>query len=176
MRSIPSIGIPGEKTRDTTLMISLVTEQIRDKAPDYVFGDAGGVGGPIMDGIRQMVKSVPIVDVQFGGKSPDQRYGDWRAYMYAQHKEWLQYGCIEDSDELEMELTAPEYYHIKDKLRIESKEDMEARNVDSPDWADSEILTHAMPVVAKKQVSVVRGFVPVRRPEPSKTGRGWMRA
>lgn len=145
-RSLRSIGIPGEKTRDTQLMISLVLEQIRDKQPDAVFGDAGGVGGPIMDGIRALVKNTPVVDVNFSGKSPDERNHNWRSDMWMNMKEWLSYGCIEDEEELETDLAAPEYFHIKDRLCLESKEDMEARQVASPDWGDALCLTFAMPV------------------------------
>lgn len=178
MRSIPSKGIAGEKTRDTQIMISIILEEIRDKKPDAIFGDATGVGGPIMDGVRALVKNIPIIDVQFGGKSPDDRYGNWRAYMWAKHKEWLTYGCIEDDEDLKQELTGPEYYHIKDRLFIESKEEMEARNVMSPDWADSEILTHALPVAPKKNKHVSAADAARRARSQhgmTKNGKGWMR-
>jgi hypothetical protein len=177
MRSIASKGIAGEKTRDTQLMISIVLEEIRDKKPDVVFGDATGVGGPIMDGVRALVKNVPIVDVQFAGKSPDERYGNWRAYMWAKHKEWIQYGCIENNEDLANEIGAPEYYHIKDRLYIESKEEMEARNVMSPDWADSEILTHAMPVapLKNKHISAADAMRRAQRNQQQSKSRGWMR-
>lgn len=178
LRSIQSKGIAGEKTRDTQLMISIVVEEIRDKKPDAVFGDATGVGGPIMDGVRALVKNVPIIDVQFAGKSPDERYGNMRAKMAADFKEWLQYGCIENNDDLQDEICAPEYYHIKDRLYLESKEEMEARNVMSPDWFDSEILTFAYPVAPKKNkhVSAIEAQRRAQRNANRPKGKGWMRA
>jgi hypothetical protein len=177
MRSVPSIGIPGELTADTTVMISKCLEEIRDKNPDIVFGDAGGVGGPILDGLRQLVKGTPIIDVEFGGASPDKRFGNWRAYMYYMHKEWLKGGCIEDSEQLELELTGPEFFHIKERLFIESKEDMEDRGLESPDWGDSQVMTHAMPAPpVKKRLQAAQSVAQaIQRANQSKTRvRGWM--
>jgi hypothetical protein len=177
MRSIPSKGIPGEKTKDTTLMVSYILEEIRDKQPDAIFGDATGIGGPIMDHIRSLVKNIPVVDVQFAGKSPDERYGNMRAYMWGQFKEWLVYGCIEDSKALAEQIGAPEFYHSRDKLFLESKEEMAKRDVASPDWADSEVLTFAYPVAPRKNKHV-DAMVAARRARNQRAShgkpKGWM--
>ncbi len=170
-RAHPSLKIPGDQTRDTMRMVSLVLEEIRDKKPAAIFGDATGIGGPIMDQIRALSKACPIIDFISAGKSPDKRYANASAYVYSKMKEWLVDACIEDDEELEMQLTNREYYHIKDRLMLETKEQMQERGVDSPDWADSLAMTFWMPVLP--EIKKTNG--PSRPSGQTFSGKGWMR-
>jgi hypothetical protein len=62
-------------------------------------------------------------------------------------REWLRHGAIDTGPALEMDLTGPGYKHdSRDRLLLESKEQMKARGVDSPDDGDALALTFAMPV------------------------------
>ena len=94
-----------------------------------------------------------VIDVQFGGHSPDAKYENMRAYMWGRMRDWLLKGAIENSRSevgrrLETDLTGPNYAHTKrDKLILESKETMKQRGLDSPDDGDALALTFAMPVV-----------------------------
>lgn len=171
-RSIPAKRISGEKTRDTTLMVSLIVEEIFSRKPDVVFGDATGIGGPIMDRVRQLIKNIPIIDIVNAGKSADERYGNIRAHCWSNMKEWLPGGCIEDDELLEIDLTGPGFYHRKDKLMLESKEDMEENGYASPDWGDQLAMTFAPFHVAPKQKKPTPVRQPMRR---AASGRGWMR-
>lgn len=176
-RSIPRKRIPGEKTRDTTLMTSMIVEMIETFKPDAVFGDATGIGGPIMDRLRQLVKNVPIIDVINAGASPDERYGNVRAYCWAKMKEWLVGAAIERDDKVELDLTGPGFYHNQsDKLMIESKDDMLERGLASPDDGDQMAMTFAVPVRSKQKKAVkVPANVGVRLGAANGSGRGWMR-
>lgn len=176
-RTIPSRRIPGEKTRDTTLMVTLLGNEILEKKPDAVFGDAGGMGGPILDRLRQLYgRQFPIVDVMFGGASPKDRHGNMRAYMWDEMRLWLHGGCIEDDEALEIDLTGPQSYEsASGKLFLESKDDMEERGLASPDWGDAMATTFAAPAVRrdggqKRQPPKV----PIRR-HTATPGRNWMR-
>jgi hypothetical protein len=72
-----------------------------------------------------------------------------RAFMWAKLREWLRHGAIDTSPQLEIDLTAPGYFHDKsDRLLLESKEQMKKRGVDSPDDADALALTFAHVVSA----------------------------
>ncbi len=173
-RSIKGRKIPGEKTRDTTLMIAICAEEIIEKQPDAVCGDAGGLGGPIMDQLRKRFPRIPVIDVMFGGKSPDDKCGNMRSYMWKECKDWLPGGCIEDSEDLEIDLTGPEFYeNDASKLMLESKEDMEVRGLESPDDGDSLALTFAAKVQKRRAAS--KAPPPRQRSANRVGGKEWMK-
>jgi hypothetical protein len=89
--------------------------------------------------------------VAFAGESGDIGYLNKRAEMWNLTKKWLQEGgCIPDDPTLADELCGPEYF-VKEngKVKLESKEDMKARGVPSPNRADALALTFAFPVIKK---------------------------
>lgn len=174
MRSVPFVKIPGEDTRDTTLMVSVIIEEIRNNKPDMVVGDATGIGGPIMDQLRRLntINKIPMLDFSFAGKVLDRRYANAGSKAYSDMKEWLKTGAVYDEDDLEVQLTNREFYHIKDRLMLETKEQMEARGVPSPDFADACVMTFDMRQPPPKQKAAATP--PPQR--ASTTGRGWMRA
>lgn len=149
-RSVPAVRVPGEQARDSMRLVSLATDIL---AKDYsgqkvrtLFVDATGIGGPIVDRLRQMGHH-NVIEVQFGGESPDPKFANMRAYMWGKMRDWLHKGSIDASPRLEMDLTGPGYSHDKrDRIVLESKEKMKDRGVDSPDDGDALALTFAYPV------------------------------
>ena len=72
--------------------------------------------------------------------------------MWAQMRDWLKRGAIDKSPELEIDLVGPGYTHDKkDRVLLESKEQMKKRGLASPDEGDSLALTFSMPVGLKAQ-------------------------
>lgn len=145
-RSIPPVRIPGSETRDSMRLVSKAIELIEEHKPDAFFFDGTGVGGPVGDRIRQL--GYNVLEVQFGSTSPDPRYANMRAYMWAKMREWLQAGGAIDNDPiLEQDLTAPQATHDKrDKIVLTSKEQMKKDGLASPDDGDALAMTHAFPV------------------------------
>jgi hypothetical protein len=146
------VGIPVKRFRelDTMQLASKVAEHI-----DYiktmgmsavVFVDGGGVGGGVVDRLRQL--NHDVVEVQFGGKADDpKKYLNKRAEMWARAKEWLKIGCLTKDEALVTDLTSVEYqYTAADQIQLESKEHMKARGLASPDDGDALALTFAYPV------------------------------
>lgn len=171
---IPSRRIPGDKTRDTTLMVTLIANEVEAKKPDAVCGDSGNMGGPIMDQLRRRFPKIPVIDVMFGSGSPDERCGNMRAYIWNECRLWLAGGAIEDSADLEIDLTGPNSYeNAGGKLFIESKDDMAERGLASPDWADALCTTFAYRGMPKRPPSPMQKKV--IRSNPNPTYRGWMR-
>jgi hypothetical protein len=152
--SIKAIRIPGEQTRDTTLMVSKLAEILNTpysgRRPDMMFLDETGIGGPLFDRLKQLgFKNV--TGVQFGAQSPERQYANMRSYMWARMKDWLTRGAIPKDVPLEIDLTGPGYKHDKaDRLLLESKEDMKKRGLASTDDGDALALTFALPVMANK--------------------------
>ena len=149
-RVFPPVRLKGAECRDSMRLAALAVTLIEDTKPDAFFIDATGVGGPVGDRIRQL--GYECTDVQFGGASPDKKYGNMRAYMWYRLLEWLQQGgALDDSSILEADLTAVEYKHDKkDRLILMSKEYMkDTLGLASPDDGDAAALLHAYPVAPK---------------------------
>lgn len=110
------------------------------------FVDGGGVGGGVVDRLRQM--SYDVVEVQFGGKADDPRkYANKRAEMWGRVKDWLAIGCLSHDEQLATDLTAVEYsFRPDDTILLESKESMKKRGLASPDDGDALAITFAHPV------------------------------
>ena len=118
------------------------------------------MGGPIGDRLRNLGYK-QVLDVQFGGKSPDARYANMRAWMWFKMREWLLKGAIGNKDwPLANDLAAPSTdYDKRDRMKIvlESKDSMKARGEQSPNDADALCLTFPLPV----NVEVKRKRAPV---------------
>ena len=140
---------------DTMQLASRVSEQYEFYRADAVFVDGGGVGGGVVDRLRQL--RVPVIEVQFGGASDrsnmgaDQNvYANKRAEMWGWMREWLKGGAIPDEPDLKAELEGVEYGYVlhdgREAIQLESKKDMKKRGLPSPDAADALALTFAYPV------------------------------
>lgn len=139
--------IPGEKSRDSMRVVSMITMVLDRHQPDVTFLDVTGIGGPMGDRLRQL--GYHVIDVGFGHKATDEkRYNNKTTEMAARCLEWLRSGgSIPDDAELEEDLTAREYQHdTKDRLQLESKDAVKDRIGRSPDWGDALFLTFAQPV------------------------------
>lgn len=148
-RSIPAISIPGSEVRDSMRLVSKAVELLDTHKPDAFFYDGTGVGGPVGDRVKQL--GYEVIEVQFGASSPNPKYANMRAYMWAKAKEWLQAGgAIDKSPELEMDLTSVEYLHnSRDQLLLEPKEALKERGLASPDHGDAFAMSFAYPVAPK---------------------------
>lgn len=122
---------------------------------DAVFIDAG-FGTGIVSAGQGMGRDWILV--WFAGESADNGCLNKRAEMWKAARDWLkQGGAIQDDPVLRDELQAPEIVpRLDGKLQIESKKDMKARGVPSPNRADSLVLSFAFPVVKKNPLDAFR--------------------
>ena len=116
--------------------------------------DGGGVGGGVVDRLRQLM--IPVIEVNFGS-SPDYfngdgtKYANKRAEIWGAVRDWLPTGSIKnvttgDSMTLVDELSGPRYtMNSKDEIVLESKKEMRARGIPSPNVADALVCTFAFP-------------------------------
>lgn len=140
--------IPGEKSRDSMKVVSLLTMILDRHKPDVSFIDKGAMGGPVGDRLRQL--GYHVIDVGFGDKAADEKqYKNKTAEMISRCRQWLlDGGAIVNDSKLEMALTGREFGHNeKDQLVLERKADMKQRLGDGEeidyDWADALYLTFA---------------------------------
>lgn len=154
---------------DTMALAAKVAELYQQMRPDAVFVDGGGVGGGVVDRLRQL--RIPVIEVQFGA-APDRAmpeddgvaYANKGAECWGVMREWLKGGAIPDDAELRAELEGREYGYTmlqgRDCIVLEKKKDMKKRGLASPDIADALALTFAYPVQANRHAG---GFPGDRR-------------
>jgi len=160
------VSIPIKRFRglDTMQLAARVSEHIDMLAAlglrCVVFVDGGGVGGGVVDRLRQLNRDV--IEVQFGGKPDDpQKYANKRAEMWGKVKEWLPGGGLPQDETLATDLTSVEYgFRPDDTILLESKESMKKRGLASPDDGDALALTFAQPV---PELALPPGYQPTTR-------------
>jgi hypothetical protein len=153
-RSHPPVRLRGV---DTMTLAGRVADEFLRYRADAVFVDGGGVGGGVVDRLRQL--HVPVWDINFGSKSDrpnvdlQEKYANKRAEMWGYMREWLKGGAILEG-ELVDQLVAPNYgFNVRDEIQLEAKSDIKKRlgttgTWNSPDIADALALTFAYPVAA----------------------------
>lgn len=141
LRTIP-------KNDNDVQMAQIVADHEDEEHADAVFVDAGFGTGIVSVG-HTLGRSWILV--WFGEKSADPGCLNKRAEMWKKMRDWLKAGGALPKDPiLHDELLAPEIVERLDsKLQLESKKDMKARGVPSPNRADCLALTFAHPVLPK---------------------------
>lgn len=169
----------GQDTMKTADDIILLGEELVQRYklidPIPVKVDDGGVGGGVVDRLRQIKRNNPerfwwleIYPVKFGQRIKHKYYYDSTTYMMSVVKKLLQpfddNGLIKpielilpDDDDLVAQLSGRKYFVTENsKIRIESKEAMKKRGRPSPDEADC-VLLLCLPVKPPKRKGVRKG-------------------
>ena len=130
---------------DNMTLADKVAQEIERFQPDAVFIDAGN-GGGVIDRLRQLHHEV--IEVHFSGSPSNARYLNKRAEIWFEVRDWLRAGgAIPDLVDLKQDLAAPTYrFTPADKIQLESKDDIKARGLPSPDLGDALALTFSFPV------------------------------
>ena len=139
---------------DTMTLAGHVADLALAMRPDAVFVDGTGVGGGVVDRLRQL--RINCIDVQFGAKADrlglegdHANYANKRAEMWGYMRQWLTGGAITLDETFVKELSGPEYsFNGQDQILLEKKESVKKRfDGVSPDRADALALTFAYPVM-----------------------------
>lgn len=116
--------------------------------------DEGGVGGGVVDRLIQL--RIPVIGVDFGSRpsgvdANGVKYANKRAEVWGSVRDWLSTGSLPDIKTGEHttlldELIGPNFgLNNKEAIQLESKKDMRARGVPSPNVADALACTFAFP-------------------------------
>jgi hypothetical protein len=158
---------------DTMTVVGHVIEAIEEYTPALVFIDEGGLGAGIVDRLKE--QRYKIKGVNFGWKSRNPAmYGNMRAQIWGDMRDWLKSASIPHDRFLKTDLISPMMKpDSKGSIFLESKKDMKARGLASPDAADAIALTFSYPVANRgdynrpeRRVMSERGMV----------STGWMGA
>lgn len=134
----------------TDMLAHRVIRAYNEWNASLVFIDGTGVGGGVVDTLR--ASGIRVYEVTFGA-SPDgfstTKYFNKRAEIWGGMKDWLAHGSIPGTVagmNVVEQLIGPSYgVTEKDAIKLESKDLMRRRGVDSPDLADALACTFAYP-------------------------------
>ena len=135
---------------DTMTVVGYIIEAIEEYKPAMVFIDEGGLGAGVVDRLKE--QRYKIKGVNFGWKAANPAmYGNKRAEIWGKMKDWLKSASIPNDRFLKTDLISPMMKpDSKGSIFLESKKDMKARGVASPDAADAIALTFAYPVASRE--------------------------
>ena len=180
----------GRKYQTKAKWLGLPIDQLTDRFcamidevdPDAIVVDGDGIGGAVVDLLRRRNydrrggKDV-LTEFHGNGTPHDPRmWSNRRTEIWALGRDALNDGIELDRDDKELpaDLVGPEYtYRTKDGIDVvalESKDDMRARGIASPDSGDAYAMSFAVRVQARSRVQAAR-----RRLElTSRPDSGWM--
>lgn len=131
---------------DTMSVVGQVIATINEYRPMITCVDEGGLGAGVIDRLNE--QRYRVRGINFGSKADNPvMYGNKRAEMWGEMRDWLKGACLPKDLELRKDLLGPTYKHdSKGSIFLEKKEDMRRRGAASPDAADAVCLTFAYPV------------------------------
>lgn len=144
----------------TALADEIVPKLIEYK-PHYVNIDGGGIGGGLVDVLRD--RGFNVHEVLFGASARNDDYGNKRAEMWGDMRDWLVGGgCIPWHDAELIEDLKNQTYTVKEtgknQMFLTAKELMKKDGLPSPDSGDALALTFAQlvsPVATPGKTSVM---------------------
>lgn len=137
---------------DTMTVVGHVIEAIEEHKPTLVAIDEGGLGAGVVDRLKEQRYKVKGVNFGWKAKNPAM-YGNKRAEIWGEMREWLKSGSIPNDRFLKSDLISPMMKpDSRGAIFLESKKDMKARGLASPDAADAIALTFAFPVAHREYV------------------------
>lgn len=138
------------KGDDTMTVVGHVIDAIEQYKPALVCIDEGGLGAGIVDRLKEQRYKVRGVNFACKSRKP-MMYGNLRAQIWGDMKNWLQDGCLPNDKYLKTDLISPLMKpDSKGAIFLESKKDMKARGLASPDLADAIALTFTFPVANRE--------------------------
>lgn len=134
--------------RDTMQTAGLIKKQYDDITdpklkPEKIVVDVIGLGSGVVDRLKEL--GLPVIGVNVAEvPAESEKYMRLRDELWFMGREWfMSKNCdIPDDQVLISELSGPKYFITSaGKMRVETKDEMKKRSLESPDVADAFILT-----------------------------------
>lgn len=150
------IELKKHKGDDTMETVGRIIEMIEQYQPALVNIDEGGLGAGVVDRLKE--QRYKVKGVNFANRSRNaMMYGNKRAEMWGDMRDWLRSASIPQDRYLKTDLISPLMKpDSKGAIFLESKKDMKARGLASPDSADAIALTFAFPVAHRESRTTMR--------------------
>ncbi len=135
---------------DTMTVVGHVIEAIEEFKPALTVLDEGGLGYGILDRLTEQRYKVRGVNFGWKAKNPVM-WGNKRAEMWGAMRDWLRTASMPNDRQLKSDLTSPKTKpNSSGTIFLESKKDMKARGLASPDAADALAVTFAYPLASRE--------------------------
>ncbi|MCY4582254.1 MAG: hypothetical protein OXE50_05565, partial [Chloroflexi bacterium] len=132
---------------DTMRLVYEVIRTREETGAEAVFVDEGGLGGGVVDRLRELGE--PVYGVQFGGRAPHRtRFFNTRSEIFWEVRMLLNDGllALPPDEELAGQLVSLRYdVSSSGQVRLEGKREMRKRGLPSPDKADALALAFLKP-------------------------------
>ena len=132
---------------DTMRLVHEVLRTIEEWKAEAVFVDEGGVGGGVVDRLREL--GAPVYGVHFGGRAPHRtRFFNMRSEFFWELRMLLNDGlmALPRDEELAGQLISLRYdVSSSGQVRLQGKREMRKRGLPSPDKADALALAFLVP-------------------------------
>lgn len=135
---------------DTSQTCQRIVGLERELRPDAIIVDGAGVGGGVVDRLRDEF-NLKVIEVN-GGTLADEKekYANKKSEMWALMKEWLVTGCLPYDEQLKRELIGVSYdINNRNQLILATKKEVFKKMRASPDIADALSLTFGAKVRPK---------------------------
>jgi hypothetical protein len=135
---------------DTMATVGRVIEAIEDYKPTLTVIDEGGLGYGVLDRLNE--QRYKVRGVNFAWKSKNGVvYVNKRAELWGEMRNWLKTASLSQDRRLKSDLTSPKQtFTSSGAIQLESKKEMRARGMASPDAADALAVTFAFPVARRE--------------------------
>ena len=144
------VAIKRFKGDDTMTTVGHVIDAIEEFRPALTVIDEGGLGYGVLDRLTE--QKYKVRGVNFGWKSKNPAaWKNKRAEIWGAMREWLKTASIPQDRALKADLTGPmKKPDSSGSIALESKKEMKARGLASPDAADAIAVTFAYPVAHRE--------------------------
>ena len=144
------VAIKKYRGDDTMTVVGHVIEAIEEYKPALVVIDEGGLGAGIVDRLKE--QRYKVKGINFGNKAKNPiMYGNMRAQMWGDMRDWLKTASVPNDRFLKTDFISPMMKpDSRGTIFLESKKDMKARGLASPDAADAIAVTFAFPVAHRE--------------------------
>ena len=140
------VAIKRLKGEDTMSVVGHVIEAIEEYKPALTVIDEGGLGYGILDRLTEQRYKVRGVNFGWRSKNPAM-WQNKRSEMWGAMRDWLKSASIPQDRQLKNDLVGPmRKFNSSGSILLESKKEMKARGLASPDAADALAVTFAFPV------------------------------
>lgn len=153
-----------QKLADTMVLAGMAVRKAVDNECDVIAIDKTGLGKPIYDRIKELLKSkkldIDLLGVDFGDKPDDElQYSDNKTELFAQDVKWIMHGGL-----LVKHVRWNEWNNIKYKINsdgikeLEPKVRLRKRGAPSPDVLDAGVLFQAVNLESLKKKMRTKKF------------------
>ena len=157
---------------DTMETVGNIIDAIERYKPSMTCIDEGGVGAGILD--RLVEQRYKVRGVNFGWKAKNPRaHLNKRAEIWCAMRDWLKTASIKDDKRLKDDFTGVRsMFTSSGAIQLESKKDLRARGLSSPDAADALAVTFAFPMAQREYIDKA----PRRTYSPQAMASSWLGA